>query len=420
VRTFREAARVLRHRDYRWLWAGQSTSAVGDSLVFVALALFITDRTGNPTDLGLVLAAGAAPLIAFLLLGGVWADRLPRHAVVVVTDLICAALEALFATLIFTGEIEIWQIVAIMALFGTAEAFFRPAVAGLVPQTVPESDIQQANALMGVSRNVATFAGPALATALILTAGAGWAFAIDAGTFLVSAVCLSRVRPRQRSAAVLPVEQRRRSVRSELREGYVEVRARSWIWVTLVAFAVVEFAAVAPLFVLGPLVAREQYGHTAVFGIRVAMIGIGTIAGSLIGIGWRPRHPMRMALLLILLWPPSLILYGAGVTLAVVLPAAVLGGAGLALFDTWWSTALAERVPPDRLSRVSSYDWLVSAGLLPAGYVAVGPLGHWLGAAPVLIGGAALGLLAALAALIPHETRMLERTAQSAGHASAP
>ncbi|MGD0981058.1 MAG: MFS transporter [Solirubrobacteraceae bacterium] len=420
MRTFREAARVLRHRDYRWLWAGQSTSAVGDSLVFVALALFITDRTGNPTDLGLVLAAGAAPLIAFLLLGGVWADRLPRHAVVVVTDLICAALEALFATLIFTGEIEIWQIVAIMALFGTAEAFFRPAVAGLVPQTVPESDIQQANALMGVSRNVATFAGPALATALILTAGAGWAFAIDAGTFLVSAVCLSRVRPRQRSAAVLPVEQRRRSVRSELREGYVEVRARSWIWVTLVAFAVVEFAAVAPLFVLGPLVAREQYGHTAVFGIRVAMIGIGTIAGSLIGIGWRPRHPMRMALLLILLWPPSLILYGAGVTLAVVLPAAVLGGAGLALFDTWWSTALAERVPPDRLSRVSSYDWLVSAGLLPAGYVAVGPLGHWLGAAPVLIGGAALGLLAALAALIPHETRMLERTAQSAGHASAP
>jgi len=98
--------------------------------------------------------------------------------------------------LIFTGEIEIWQIVAIMALFGTAEAFFRPAVAGLVPQTVPESDIQQANALMGVSRNVATFAGPALATALILTAGAGWAFAIDAATFLVSAACLSRVRPR--------------------------------------------------------------------------------------------------------------------------------------------------------------------------------------------------------------------------------
>jgi MFS family permease len=420
MRTFREAARVLRYRDFRWLWAGQSTSAVGDSLVFVALALFITNRTGNPTDLGLVLAAGATPLIAFLLLGGVWADRLPRHAVVIVTDLICAALHTLLAVLIFTGEIEIWQVVVIMALFGTAEAFFRPAISGLVPQTVPELDIQQANALMGVSRNVATFAGPALATALILTAGAGWAFAIDAGTFLVSAACLSRVRPRQRNAAGLPDEPGRRSVRTELHAGYLEVRARSWIWATLVAFAVVDLAAIAPLFVLGPLVAREQYGHTAVFGIRVAMIGVGTIAGSLIGIGWRPRHPMRMAVLLILSWPPSLILFGAGVTLWAVLPAAVLGGLGLALFDTWWSTALAERVPPDRLSRVSSYDWLVSAGLLPAGYAVAGPLGHWLGAAPVLIGGAAVGLLATLAALIPRETRMLERVTLPAPHQGAP
>jgi MFS family permease len=408
----REAARVLRHRDYRWLWAGQSTSAVGDSLVFVALALFITDRTGKPTDLGLVLAAGATPLIAFLLLGGVWADRLPRHGVVIATDLICAALEALLAALIFTGVIRIWQIVVIMALFGTAEAFFRPAISGLVPQTVPEADIQQANALMGISRNVATFAGPALATTLVLTAGAGWAFAIDAGTFLVSAGCLSRVRPRQRSTAGSRDDLRQRSMCSELRDGYLEVRARSWIWVTLVAFAVVDLAAIAPLFVLGPLVAREQYGHTAVFGVRVAMIGIGTIAGSLIGIGWRPQYPMRMAVLLILLWPPSLILFGAGVTLWAVLPAAVLGGLGLALFDTWWSTALAERVPPERLSRVSSYDWVVSAGLLPAGYIAAGPLGQWIGAAPVLIGGASLALVAALAALIPHETRMLERTAR--------
>jgi len=279
-----------------------------------------------------------------------------------------------------------------------------------VPQTVPESDIQQANALMGVSRNVTTFLGPALATTLVLTVGAGWAFAIDAGTFLVSAACLSRVRPRRRS--VIETRDRdeplRRSVRAELREGYLEVRARAWIWVTLVAFAVVNVAGVAPLFVLGPLVARAQYGHAAVFGVRMALLGIGTIAGSVIGFGWRPRYPMRMAVLLILAWPPSLILFGAGVTLFVMLPVAVLGGMGLALFDVWWSTALAERVPPDRLSRVTSYDWVVSAGLLPAGFVIAGPLGSWLGAVPVLIGGAAIALLATVAALIPRETRMLE------------
>lgn len=409
MRGFGEIARLLRHRDYRWLWAGQSTSAIGDSIVFVALALFITDRTGSATDLGLVLAANAGPLIAFLLLGGVWADRLPRHAVVITTDLICATLHALLAILIFTGKIAIWQLVVIEALFGTAEAFFQPAASGLVPQTVPEPDIQQANALIGVSRNVTTFVGPALATGIVLTAGAGWAFAIDAATFLVSAACLSRVRPRVRGGIEPEREPVRRSVRAELHEGYLEVRARAWIWVTLLAFAIVSLTGVAPLLVLGPVIARQQYGHTAVYGVRYAMIGIGTIVGSLIGMSWRPRYPMRMAVLVMLLWPPSLILYGAGVTLAIVLPAAVLAGMGLALFDVWWLTAMAQRVPPDRLSRVISYDWVVSAGLLPLGYAVVGPLGGWLGPVPVLIGGAAIGFVALVAALIPRETRMLER-----------
>jgi MFS family permease len=407
VGTFRDAVRVLRHRDYRWLWAGQTTSSVGDSVVLVALALFITDRTNNPTDLGLVLAAGAAPLIAFLLIGGVWADRLPRHFVVIATNLVCATLHVLLAILIFTGRVAIWEVVVIEALFGSAEAFFRPAVSGLVPQTVPEPDIQQANALMGLSRNLTTFAGPALATALVLTAGAGWAFAIDAATFLVSAACLTRVRPRERGAPA--GEALRAGVLTELREGYREVRARVWIWATLLAFALVNVAGVAPLFVLGPIVGREQYGHVAVFGVRVAMIGVGTVFGSLLGLRWRPRYPMRMAVLLILLWPPSLIVYAAGVTLWVVLPTAVLGGISLALFDVWWQTAIAERVPPERLSRVISYDWAVSIGLVPAGFVIAGPLGAALGAVPVMLAGASIGFVGVLAALIPRETRMLER-----------
>ena len=142
---------MLGHRDYRFLWLSQTTSAIGDAIVFVALALFVIDRTGNPTDLGLVLAAGVVPLLVFLLVGGVWADRLPRHAVVIVTDLARFALHALLAVLIFTGEITIWQLVVIEALFGAAEAFFRPAISGLVPQTVPEPDIQSALLFAGLA-----------------------------------------------------------------------------------------------------------------------------------------------------------------------------------------------------------------------------------------------------------------------------
>ncbi len=127
------------------LWLGQTASTIGDRLVFVALALYVTE-IGTPTDVGIVLAAHALPLVAFLLLGGVWADRLPRHKVMVATDAIRFGAHALLAVLIFTGAVEIWHIVVIEAVFGAAEAFFRPAYTGLMPQTVPEELLQEANA----------------------------------------------------------------------------------------------------------------------------------------------------------------------------------------------------------------------------------------------------------------------------------
>jgi MFS family permease len=408
--------RVLRHRDFRYLWLAQSASVIGDCIVIVALALFVIDLTGSATDLGLVFAAASLPLVAFLLLGGVWADRLPRHRVMIVTDLVRFALHALLAVLIFTHSTRIWQLIVIEALFGTAEAFFRPAANGLLPQTVPEAEIQQANGLSSLSNNIGEFAGPALATALVLGLGAGWAFALDAVTFLISAALLTRVRPRRRvvtalATAVETSAAQLVSVRTEMREGFREVRSRAWVWATLAAFCVALFAGLAPWFVLGPVVAREQYGHIGVYGVVSAAVGIGTIIGSLLGIGWRPRFPMRAAMLAILLWPAAAILYATGVTLVIVIPTTLVGGAGIALFDVWWMTALAERIPADKLSRVSSYDWMVSLALLPLGYVLAGPLAQALGAVEVLIGGSALACLALAAGLLPRETRMLERLA---------
>ncbi len=420
--------RVLRHRDFRYLWLAQSASVIGDCIVIVALALFVIELTGSATDLGFVLAAASLPLVAFLLLGGVWADRLPRHRVMVVTDLVRFALHALLATLIFTDTVAIWQLIVIEALFGSAEAFFRPAANGLLPQTVPEEEIQQANGLSTLSNNIGEFAGPALATALVLGLGAGWAFALDAATFLVSAALLSRVRPRRRettarqiAAAPAPApatpapaaahSSEPAGVWSEIRDGYREVRSRSWVWATLAAFCAALFTGLAPWFVLGPVVAREQYGEIGVYGLVSAVLGVGTIIGSLLGIGWRPRFPMRAAMLAILLWPGVAVLYAAGVTLYVVTPAMLLGGAGIALFDVWWMTALAERIPPDKLSRVSSYDWMVSLALLPLGYVLAGPLASALGAVEVLLGGSVLAAIALALGLLPRQTRMLKRFA---------
>jgi MFS family permease len=398
---------VLRHRDFRLLWLAQSSSVIGDRIVTVALALFVIDLTGSPTDLGFVLAAGTLPLVGFLLIGGVWADRLPRHRVMIATDLARFALHALLAVLIISGEVRIWQVVVIEMLFGTAEAFFRPAATGLLPQTVPEAEIQEANALTTMFGNVAEFIGPALATALVLGIGAGTAFAVDAGTFVISALFLSGVRPRPRGARPVPAE--RRTVWREVREGFHEVRSRVWVWVTLAAFCAAVFLALAPWAVLGPSVARAQYGSVGIYGLVAAALGAGTIAGSLIGIRWRPRYPMRLGMLFVLVWPVAIMLFAVGVSLFVVVPAIVSAGTGFALFDVWWLTALAERIPPDKLSRVTSYDWMVSLGLLPIGYLLAGPLAGAFGASEVLLIGAALGLLALAMGSLPAQTRMLER-----------
>jgi len=414
-----EMRRVLRGSDFRALWLAQSTSAIGDFIVLVALALFVVQLTGSATDLGLVLGAHALSLVAFLLIGGVWADRLPRHRVMIATDLIRFALHALLAVLIFVGSVRIWQLVAIEIVFGAAEAFFRPAAEGLLPQTVAEEDIQQATAITGMSSNFAEFAGPTLATALVLGAGAGWAFALDSATFLLSAAFLTRVRPRARDVrqpqltettmATAPAPTPRKSVWADVRAGAREVRARVWVWATLASFSIALCCGLAPWFVLGPAIARQQYGHLSVYGVIEASIGFGTILGSVAGIGWRPRHPMRLAMLAMLVWPLDAVLYATGVTLVIVLPITVLAGVGIALFNVWWMTALAERIPPGSLSRVSSYDWMVSYALLPFGYIAAGPLAERLGSVNVLIGGSVLAFLAFVLGLAPRETRMLER-----------
>jgi MFS family permease len=226
----RERLRVLRNRDFRNLWLAQTTSAMGDGVVVVALALFVTDLTDDPTKVGIVLAANLLPLVAFLLIGGVWADRLPRERVMITADVSRALLHLLLAVLIFTDAVEIWQMVAIEACYGTAQAFFQPAYTGIVPRTVPPGEVQQAQALSSLTLNLAELAGPAIATALVLGAGAGWAFLLDAATFVVSAALLLRVR----TAGTAPAAGERQTLLVELGEGFREVSSRPWLWVTVV------------------------------------------------------------------------------------------------------------------------------------------------------------------------------------------
>jgi len=406
----RERLRVLRHHNFRNLWLAQSTSAMGDNVVTVAIALFVTDLTDNPTEVGIVLFAGLLPMLAFLLIGGVWADRLPRARLILTANVVQAALHALLALLIFTDTVEIWHMVVIEACFGTATAFAIPAYFGLVPQTIPDEELQEAQALSSFSFNLAELTGPAIATVLVLGVGAGWAFLLDAATFVVSALLLARVR----TSDAPPAPSERRTLLTELGEGFREVRSRSWMWVTVAVFALAVPLGYAPIFVLGPTVAEQTYDSAAVFGVVTASYGAGAVAGAIVGFRWRPERPMLAAFCVISVWPVMIAAFALGAPVALVVPLAVATGMGFALFDVFWDTTMAEQIPPDRLSRASAWEWVGSLALLPVGYIAAGPVADATSTETVLLGGAIFTAAVLSLGLLPRATRTLRR----AGHGS--
>lgn len=396
---------ALRARDFRLLWLSQTASTLGDGLVLVAVGLFVTRMTGDPSDVGLVLAAYSVPLVLLVLFGGVVADRLPRQTLMVASDVVRGVLHGVLALLILTGAVRVWHMVVIGALFGTAEAFFRPAYTGLVPQTVPEQDIQGAQALTGVSRELAQIVSPALATALVLGVGGAAAFALDAATFAVSALLLLRIRPRERGEARATGT----TMTAELREGFVALRDRAWVWVIILSFSASLLLALAPFFVLGASVSQDLYGTDAVYGLANAAWGVGTVTGALVGSRWRPRRPMRAAQLCSVPWPGCIAVFALGPPLPVLYLLMGLAGLGIGMFAVWWETALAQRIPPHLLSRVSAWDYMGSLALLPLGYVLAGPAADLLGGPEVLLYGGLLGVLAMALALLSREVRDLPR-----------
>jgi MFS family permease len=394
--------RVLRHRNFRYLFAGQSASEVGDQLVIVALALFVTQRTGSASDLGLVLGARSVPLVALILLGGVWADRVDRRRIMIAADWARAALHGLLAALILAAAVRVWEIAAIEAAFGVAQAFFQPAYSGLLPQTVPEELIQDASAMTQSTANLAAVVGPALGTALVLGVGAGEAFALDALTFVTSALLVARVTGRVRGDAA-PVE----PVLAALRSGWREVRSRTWVWVTIAAFTGAVFCVYAPWYALAPGIARSVYGGVGVFGLLEAAMGVGAVCGGLAGLAWRPARPLRAGLVLVLVWPVQTALFALGAPLALIVLLTFSSGVGWALLMIWWDTALARWIPPRALSRVSAWDWMGSLALLPLGYFVAGPLSDAFGLRLVLGAGSVVGFVLLSAALLPRSTRSL-------------
>jgi MFS family permease len=406
---------LRQERGFRLLFAGQALSVVGDRVQPIALA-FAVLGLGSATDLGIVLAAGAVPFALFAIAGGVVADRVGRRQVMIVSDVARAGVQAATAALLLTGTAEVWMLIALSAAYGTASAVFMPALMGLIPQTVDGERLQEANALLALTRSVANVVGPAIAGVVIAAAGPGEAIALDAATFAVSAVCLLAIRPRP-----LPAPAVTRRFRTQLREGWQEVRSRDWLRRGLLAMGSYHVFVLPAVFVLGPLLATRELDGASSWAVIVTAFGLGSVAGNVIALRAPVRRPILLAASALVFASLQAAIIGSGLGTAGIAALEALAGVAVALFFTFWDLSVQEQVEPGTVARVSSYDFAVSLGLMPLGLAIAGPAADAFGLHATLFAMSAAGVVSALAWLRTPAVRELRRPqAAPARQASAP
>lgn len=355
----------------------------------MALAFAVQEISQSQAAIGLVLAAGILPLFGLVLVGGVWADRLQRQRIMLTADGVRAVVLATMAALLVSGVAEVWHLAALNALHGAAAAFFNPASTAFVPEVVDDAELHRANGLLGMTRSAAMIAGGALAGLLIDAVGAGAAIAIDGASFAISAACLLAMRPRSREAPA------REPFLQEMAAGWDEVRSRSWVWMSILIFALLFLLYLAPFEVVGPIVSRRDYGGATVFGLTTAAIAVGVGLGNLLVVRWAIPSPVLISATLLMAMAVSPLLLAVVAPLWALLPFYFVEGVGVGLFMGTWTTALQRGIPEERLSRVSAWDWMGSLAGLPIGYVVAGFLVEQVGTDQVLYGMSACALLLA-------------------------
>jgi predicted MFS family arabinose efflux permease len=396
---------VLRERDFRLVYGAQVVSLLGDGIIPVALAFAVLDLTGSATDLGLVLAARTVPMVLSLLAGGVLADRASRRRVMIGADLVRLVSQGLLGVLLVAGAAHLWEIALLQAILGAATGFFNPASSGLIPQVVSAARLQEANALRGGAMAVGGIAGPVVAGLLVATVGSGEALLADAATFGVSALLLAGVHVEERA-----VEGTRAGFAADLREGWREMRSRTWVWTVVAAFSLVNLL-VAPFYVLGPLVARRELGGATAWAGILAARGAGEVLGAIVSLRVRPARPLLVAVLACGLGFIPTMLLAAGASAPVIAAAAVVSGAGVMVFNTLWETTMQSQIPPAALSRVSAYDWFGSLTFQPLGLALAGPLADELGIATTLWAAAVLEISLIASLLLVRDVRTLGASA---------
>ena len=395
----------LRHRDFRVLWTGMAVSLVGDGIFLVAIAWEAYALWNAPAALAIVGIGMTIPTVLFLLPGGVVSDRLDRRTVMLCADALRGVSVAILAALAFASALRLWELVALVGVYGVGTAFFTPAFDAVVPDLLPADDLAAANALDQFVRPIAfRLAGPAIGGGLV-AASAGIAFTVDALSFAFAGIAVLMMRRPDR-----PWHQAPAPVVTAMVEGLRFVRHRVWLWGTLLSAAVAYLVFLGPTEVLLPYVVKNDlHGSAGVLGLVFAAGGLGAILSAVV-LGQR-RHPERDVTVMYATWTvATLAVAGYGIaTAAWQLMVACFLFNGLETAGTIvWATMKQRHVPASMLGRVSSLDWLISIGLLPLSFALTAPIAGLFGARATLIGAGLVGGAITLGALFLPGMRDIE------------
>jgi len=397
----------LRDSNFRWYFVARLVNLLGTTMAPIALTFAVLDLSDSPSALGQVLAANSIPMVIFLLLGGVIADRFDRTTVLRVTNVGAGLTQAAIATLVLTDRAELWHLIVLTAVNGTLAAASFPALVGLVPSLVPRSQLQPANVLLSMQRAGLAIIGPTVAAILVVTVGAGVALAIDAATWLVAALLLTRVHIPPRTN---PAEKTspKTSIVADLREGWGVFTGHTWLWVVVLAFGLMNAIHMGAWFTLGPGVAKDTIGEAG-WGYVLSAEAVGLLVMTLVMTRFRLRRPLLAGMLGMSVFAAPMIIMGSDPVLPLLVLAAFAAGLGVEVFSLGWNLAMQENIDERLLSRAYSYDALGSFVAIPVGQLTFGPLGEAFGAQRVILVAGFVYVAIALATLASRSVRRLDR-----------
>lgn len=362
--------RLLRRPDFRAFFTGQTVSLLGTSMSPVALAFAVLNASHDKAgDLGIVLTAHMIPMLVFLLVGGATADRFARRTVLVWANLGSGLTQGAVAALLLTGRYSLVVVALLELLNGVLAAFTTPALRGFVPELVERHQIQQANALLSSMRNAMKIFGPSLSGVLVVAIGSGPAIAFDAATYLFAAVCLRMLSLTSHSKKA----KKEANILADIRDGWRQFLGFRWVWTVSATFCLMNMVQTGTWQILGPELTRKTSGAAA-WGFVLSARGAGLLVMSTLLTRLAVRHFLALGQLMSVLIAIPLLVLGAGLHAPYLIAAAFVAGLGSAVASVSWDTSLQEHVPPTALSRVCSFDDLLSYAAIPVGQLSVGPL----------------------------------------------